>query len=97
MTVDFNYKFIHTKYSVRLVDVVYTNISNTRYYDRYRLDDITLGIASDINKSWKLNADVKINNLGDKEYILIDGYPMPGREWRFGMGISYYFSKGLKK
>ena len=87
------YRFFRTAYSFRLVDRVFTNLENTRYYDGYRLDDLSFGLSFGVNHTWKFTSDLKINNLRNVDYETMANYPMPGREWRFGIGITLELDK----
>ncbi len=93
LTLRLDYRMFHAAYDVRLVGRVYTNLENTRYYDGYRLDDLSLGLTAGINHTWKFNADLKINNIRDVSYETMANYPMPGREWRFGIGVNLQLDK----
>jgi len=88
-----DYWIIHVGYSVRIVDRVYTNLENTRYYNGYRLDDLSLGLNAGINHTWNFRADLKLNNIRNVAYETMANYPMPGREWRFGIGITLELDK----
>ncbi len=86
------YKYIQGSYSVRLVDRVYTNDANTRYYDGYRIDDLAFGVRFDINHTWEFSSDVALNNIRDVDYETISNYPMPGKDWKIGLGIIFKLS-----
>ena len=36
---------------------------------------------------------IQVRNLLDSEYEYVDGYPMPGRNFRFGFQIDYPFGQ----
>jgi len=76
-------------YSVRFVDKAFINEANTRYYDRYRLDDIRFSASFEIRESWLLSTYWQINNIRDIDYVLMTHYPMPGREWQAGLKIKF--------
>jgi len=89
MTARLNYKLLLLSYSVRSVDRAYTNSANTRYYEAYRVDDLTAGVQLGLNDSWKAGVDLKLNNVWDESYVLMTHYPMPGREWYLGVKLTY--------
>ncbi|MBN2225859.1 MAG: TonB-dependent receptor [candidate division Zixibacteria bacterium] len=93
LTARFDLKYVSGSYAIRWCDRAYTNEANTSYYDAYRVDDLTVGVRYDPTSTIELSADVTINNIRDVDYVLITHYPMPGREWRFGIGITF----GLEK
>lgn len=85
----FNYEIFRAIYEIRLVGKVFTNSANTRYYDGYRLDDLSLGLTIGINHTWKFETYLKIDNLRSIDYVLLSSYPMPEQNRRFGFSISY--------
>jgi len=89
LTVRLDYKFLYASYSIRWVDSTYTLTSNTKYYESYRLDDFCIGVKFDITGSWHLAADYKLHNVRNESYVLMTHYPMPGREYDFGISIAY--------
>jgi len=84
-----NHKYLYVAYNIRLVDKRYSLANNEKYYDAYRLDDLTLGARLNLNHLWRCSLEYRINNLHDEDYVLITHYPMPGREWEVGFKISY--------
>ena len=79
---------LFAEYSIRLVDRRFANSANTKWYDAYRVDDITSGIKAQISKfSGRLAYSVK--NLNGENYVLIGQYPMPGREWGISLSLIY--------
>ena len=93
LTARFDLKYISGSYAIRWCDRAYTNEANTSYYDAYRVDDLSIAAHYAVTPTVRLTADMTINNIRDVDYVLITHYPMPGREWRFGIGITY----GLEK
>jgi len=49
----------------------------------------TLNLKAVYRAADKVSAEVGINNLGDKNYFLADGFPNPGRVWF--VNVSYHF------
>lgn len=75
-------------YHIRLADLRYTTTSNTRWYDAYRLDDLTAGARFKLSV-FETEIVYRVENLRGKNYNLISQYPMPGRSWYWGIAISY--------
>lgn len=84
-----DYKFLSASYSIRMVDSAFILPANTKYYDSYRVDDLRLGLRFDIGGRWQISTDYELHNVQNESYVLIAGYPMPGREWNFGLEIRY--------
>jgi vitamin B12 transporter len=80
---------INSSYSIRWVGDVYVKKSNTKYYAGYRLDDLSVGLKFDIATLWSFAIDYKIYNVRNTPYVLMALYPMPGREWNFGLKLTY--------
>jgi vitamin B12 transporter len=75
-------------YSVRLVDIRYNREANTKWYDAYRVDDMSLGFDTRISR-FRFETTYGVRNLHGEHYILIGHYPMPGREWGIDVSLSY--------
>ncbi len=80
---------LQASYAVRKVAKRYALLSNTKWYDAYRIDDVRGTVSLDLSSWWHLAVDVKIANLWNEEYVLLTHYPMPGREWRIGVRLTY--------
>lgn len=89
LTARIDFEYLHGSYAIRWCDRAYTNEANTSYYDAYRIDDLNIGARYRPVANLELTADLTINNIRDVDYVLITHYPMPGRDWRFGIGITY--------
>lgn len=84
-----DFHFLNISYSIRWVDRAYTNTSNTKYYNSYRIDDLHIGLKFDIARIWRVTAGYDLNNVWDESYVLMTHYPMPGREWNIELKIAY--------
>jgi vitamin B12 transporter len=80
---------MYGSYNIRMIDRIFTNNANTRYYDGYRLDDFKFGFETDLGKIWTISADMEICNIGDVDYVLMSQYPMPGRDINAALSIKY--------
>ena len=87
----FDYRFLELAYTVRVVDSAFTKQENTRYYPGYRVDDFTARLTLPVFDLWRLSLDYRLYNTRDKSYVLLTHYPMPGREWHFGVRLEYGF------
>jgi vitamin B12 transporter len=75
-------------YSVRLVDRRHALEANTLWYDAYRIDNLLLGVETGVAE-FHLKASCHVDNIRGEEYVLIGGYPMPGRQWGIDVALSY--------
>ncbi len=75
-------------YWVRMVDTRYGTRADTKWYDRYRVDNVTLSVKTRIS-TVTLQASFRINNLNETAYVLIGRYPMPGREWGIDCSLTW--------
>ncbi len=89
-------RYLYGSYSIRRCDKAYTLESNNKYYAAYRVDDLHIGARYVFNCKWNVSADLKFFNIRDENYVLITHYPMPGREWYFGLTIKYGIKNGHK-
>jgi outer membrane cobalamin receptor len=80
---------VRIEYSSRLVGRRWATEANTKWYDGYRLDELHLSARIPVSSSWALAGDVAVKNLLDEHYVIITHHPMPGRNWRAGVAISY--------
>ena len=72
----------------RIVSKRYINPENTQSLPDYRLLNGNLGTTFTI-RGLQIDAKLQGLNLLDKSVYLLDGYPLPGREWRFSVGFTY--------
>lgn len=92
-----NWLGCYVSYAIRWVDKSYALPSNTRWYEGYRIDDLAFGGEKVINDQWNIHADLRVDNLRDQSYVLVQHFPMPGREWQIGIGIDYLINQRVTK
>lgn len=66
----------------------FISADNTRSLPSYSLLNGNIGYSLPI-ASLAVDAKLQVNNLLDKSIYILDGYPSPGRELRFSLGIKY--------
>ncbi len=71
------------------VGLRYTTTSNNAFLPAYHVFNVLAGYAWDMAHG-RMEAKGEVRNLGDVEYQVMSGYPVPGREFRvslsFGVG-----------
>jgi outer membrane cobalamin receptor len=72
----------------RWVSKRYIREANTKFLDPYAITDVRASASLRI-AGWNVKLGARINNLTDADYRLIEGYPMPGREWRVTLELGY--------
>lgn len=79
---------IHANLNYRVVGNRYTTPDNLKELAEYRLLNGNIGSYFIMGG---FNVDVKLQafNILDKSIYLLDGYPLPGREFRFTLGFAY--------
>ncbi len=72
----------------RIVSQSYTTADNSASLNGYQILNGNIGTTMGISG---LKVDVKLQglNLANKHLFIADGYPLPGREFRFTVGIEY--------
>jgi len=62
--------------------------ANTVSLPAYAVDDLTIIFKKEFNK---LNFSFKttVFNLFNERYEIVEHAPLPGRNWRFGLDITY--------
>jgi outer membrane cobalamin receptor len=80
---------VHISYSIRKVDISYSLRANTKYYHGYQVSDLAAGLRFRPAANWHLTFDYRLNNITDESYVMLTLYPMPGREWNFGVKLTY--------
>ncbi len=72
----------------RLVSKRYILADNSQLLPAYDLLDGNIGYAVPI-AGFTFDARLQVSNILDKSLYVVDGYPSPGREFRFTFGIRY--------
>lgn len=83
-----NINNLSSSFNYRFVDKRYTTTENTKSLPDYHLLNGNLSYKIQFDK---ITVDTKIQvlNIFDKSIFLNDGFPMPGREYRFSLGLNY--------
>ncbi|PTV98025.1 outer membrane receptor for ferrienterochelin and colicins [Halanaerobium saccharolyticum] len=92
LNMPYNQIALNTKYSGKNYKVVLDNryVGETNSYggetvESYFLSDLRL--STNLSKNKELS--VEINNLFDKDYEVVDGYPMPGRNFMVNLSTNF--------
>ena len=92
LNMPYNQIALNTKYSGKNYKVVLDNryVGETNSYggetvESYFLSDLRL--STNLSKNKELS--VEINNLFDKNYEVVDGYPMPGRNFMVNLSTNF--------
>ena len=78
---NFNLGYFTLGGSFQFVGKRFTNAKNTRTLPVYRLAGFSLGREIRLGE-FRAQLQAEMRNVFDKRYSIIDGYPMPGREYR---------------
>jgi len=84
----FSYKSILALIKYRFVSKRYVTTANTVALPYYNVFDLSIFQKVKINPI-KINLNISIDNLFNEEYETVRLYPMPGREFRFGLSLIY--------
>ncbi len=79
---------IHANVNYRIVSKSYINADNSSSLAGYRLVNANIGTSFNVMQL-KLKLRLQALNLTDELVFLNDGYPLPGREFRFTVGFKY--------
>ncbi|MGN1232424.1 MAG: TonB-dependent receptor plug domain-containing protein [Candidatus Cryptobacteroides sp.] len=89
----FETRWLNIGYSVQAVGTRYSLSQNTRAYKIEPYADHVLSLNRTFvfgrRHSWRLAASAEALNLAGKNYEIMKYYPMPGRNWRITLKISY--------
>ena len=89
----FETRWLNLGYSVQAVGVRYSLSQNTRAYRIEPYADHALSLNRTFvfgrRHEWRLAASAEALNLAGKNYEIMKYYPMPGRNWRLTLKISY--------
>ncbi len=88
LSLRFNYSNLNFEYQRRLVGERFLDAANNKKVASYSVDDVTIGMDFIIKK---IDVDLKISlfNLFDENYTIITRAPLPSRNWRIGLGLSF--------
>jgi len=82
------YKKFSFTYSYNYIGSRFTNAENTEYVNGFPISNIILSKEFGFQK-FSLNLDLHINNIWNKEYEVMQYYPMPKRNFEVGLKISF--------
>lgn len=85
-----SYWVMNAAYDIHWVGRRYSLDANTKWYDPYRVDNLTVGAQKSFGRI-SVKASWCVRNLRDENYVLIGQYPMPGREWGIDVKTAYRF------
>ena len=89
----FETRWLNLGYSVQAVGVRYSLSQNTRAYRIEPYADHALSLNRTFvfgrRHEWRLAASAEALNLAGKNYEIMKYYPMPGRNWRLTLKLSY--------
>ncbi len=80
---------VRVQYATRLIGRRWATEANTKWYDGHRLDDLDLSVTVPASSSISVTGEVGVRNLLDEDYAIITHHPMPGRNWRVGLGVTF--------
>lgn len=83
-----SYKDAGVNFYYRFIGKRYTDFENTRFLPAVDLLDGNVFYNYTLWKL-KLQAKVEVNNILDTDYQIMPGYPMPLRNFKLGLSISY--------
>jgi vitamin B12 transporter len=66
----------------------YINTENTRFIPYYELIDANINLVLNLFKT-ETSLKLAVNNLGNEDYQVMYGYPMPLRNYKLQIGIKY--------
>ena len=88
LSMDFQYQIFRLYLMARYVDKSYTSPDNTQSIPAYRVFDFGIG-ATPLLFGVKLLTKVDVLNAFDDQFVVIKDYPVPGRQFRFTVGIKF--------
>jgi len=88
LSAGFQLEPITANISYSLVGKRFIKDDNSESLSGYRLVNGNVGSSFSINDI-TLNAKLEVLNLLDKNIYILNGYPIPGREFRFSLGLTY--------
>ena len=83
-------RYVTFDLSARWISKRYTNEANTKSLSHYKIWDIGLARQFYLNHAKTcLSVSLRINNLFDENYRIIDAAPVPLREFHFGLTLEF--------
>jgi outer membrane cobalamin receptor len=86
ISVSSNWSVFTLKYDFQYIGQRYTNPANTLYLEAYQTSDLVLSARLHY-QDWQPQLSFQIRNIFDEQYEIIRYQPIPGREFRFTIGI----------
>ncbi|MCK4755012.1 MAG: TonB-dependent receptor, partial [Calditrichia bacterium] len=90
LTLNWQWRFLSLNYDYRYIGKRYSDQNNTPEFelDPYEVSDLTFVFTKKYSK-WQPVLSFQIKNIFDKRYEIIRLYPLPGREFRINLGVTY--------
>jgi outer membrane cobalamin receptor len=87
-TVSATYKNFHIKLNYNHIGKRYVNEANTQFIDDYRIWNADVNWNQPIGRM-AMTLKLSMLNFTDENYTIVRDMPMPGRQWRLGVLLSY--------
>jgi hypothetical protein len=84
-----NFGDVRASAALKEGDRTYTNYANTKWFDSFRVVDLSVAYALRLSNRWRLEASAGVDNVTDEDYVLLAGYPMPGRSVSIHLGCTF--------
>lgn len=84
----FTYGDFTLKYDFQHVSRRYIRPANTLYLESYNISDLLMSFIYNY-RNWKSTISFQVKNIFDEKYEIIQYQPIPGREYRVNMNISF--------
>lgn len=88
VNIGFSIRPVHLNLAYRYVDKQVAHIDNNIIRPHYQILNGNIGTDIALG-NLKMEANLQIFNILDKRLVIMEGYPMPGREFRFSLGFTY--------
>jgi outer membrane cobalamin receptor len=84
----FNRNMISANLHYQIVGKQFTNADNSRQRDDYQILNGNIGFHFTWS-GFQCKIKAEAFNLLNREITILEGYPLPGREFRFSIGLQY--------
>jgi len=88
----FNFQYFHKDFTgilnYRLIGKRYVTVANTVELTKYNVLDLSM-LQNFMLGEIEFQLNFSINNLLNEQYEIIRNYPIPGREFRLGLTLTY--------